>query len=115
MIKPSDPRELAIDLLPRSICSVQVAAVIADSHGIFAWGWNSAGTGLGEHAEAAAIRRASKRRLKGATIYIASQRRRISKPICSKPCPECWGRVESAHARKVVWREANGVWQEYWL
>lgn len=115
MNKPSDPRELAIDLLPRSTCTVQVAAVIADDHGIFAWGWNSAGNGFGEHAEAAAIRRASKRRLKGATIYIASRRRRNEKTVCSKPCPDCWGRVESTGARKVAWRESNGIWQEYYL
>ena len=38
MILPSDPRRLAVDLLPRSRCAVQVAAVIADSFGIFSWG-----------------------------------------------------------------------------
>ena len=66
MIKPADPRQLAVDLLPRSTCLVQVAAVIADKRGIFSWGWNSSGvTGYGEHAEAAAIRRANKRRLRG--------------------------------------------------
>ena len=56
MLKPRDPRELAIDLLPRSTCAVQVAAVLADANGIFGWGWNSAGSGFGEHAEAAAFR-----------------------------------------------------------
>src|SRR3990167_689683 len=33
MYKPSDPRELAIDLLPRSICAVQVAAVVCSAGG----------------------------------------------------------------------------------
>lgn len=33
-----DPRELVVDLLPRSSCAVQVAAVITDRHGIFSWG-----------------------------------------------------------------------------
>lgn len=116
MIKPDDPRELAIDLLPRSICAVQVAAVLADGHGIFAWGWNSVGNGLGEHAEAAAIRRANKKRLKGATIYIASQRKRNKKAICSKPCPSCWGVIEATLIGKVVWREMAEYdhWSEYW-
>ena len=110
------PRELAIDLLPRSICKVQVAAVLADNHGIFAWGWNSIGNGSGQHAETHAISRASRERLKGATIYIASQRRWNKKPITSKPCPDCWGHIESAWLKKMVWREAGGiVWQEYWL
>lgn len=115
MIKPKDPRELAIDLLPRSICRVQVAAVIADAHGIFSWGWNSVGNGDGEHAEAAAIRRSSRHRLRRATIYIASRRKRNKKMVCSKPCPECWGLLEGSGLRKVCWLEANGVWMEYWL
>lgn len=117
MIKPDDPRELAVDLLARSTCSVQVAAVLADRHGIFAWGWNSVGSGFGEHAEAAAIRRANKKRLgKGTTIYIASRRTRNKKMVPSKPCPDCWARIESAiPSGKVVWRESNGIWQEYWL
>lgn len=108
MIKPSDPRQLAIDLLPRSICSVQVAAVLADAHGIFAWGWNSVGSGLGEHAEAAAIRRASRKRLDGATIYITSKRRRNEKVITSAPCPECISRIKRAGIKTAWWNSYIG-------
>lgn len=109
MIKPSDPRQLALDLIPRSICAVKVAAVIADRQGIFSWGWNNSGDGFGEHAEAAAIRRANKKRLEGSTIYIAGLRDRNSKPVNSKPCPACerlvkkWGLI-------VVYRDSYGGW-----
>lgn len=106
MIKPRDPMELAIDLLPRSICSVQVAAVISDDTGIFSWGWNSVGNGFGEHAEAAAIRRANKKRIRGATIYVASQRARNEKVICSKPCPDCQGKINN-WGLKVVYRDVE--------
>lgn len=112
MIKPSDPRQLAIDLLPRSICSVQVAAVLADAHGIFAWGWNSVGSGLGEHAEVAAIRRASKKRLDGATIYVASQRTRTGKPILSRPCEDCAQLIKNWDITVKYRDNLGGWWKE---
>lgn len=109
MIKPRDPRELTEDLLPRSACAVQVAAVIADKHGIFSWGWNSVGQGLGQHAEAHAIQRANKRRLEGATVYVASRRRRNKKAVMSRPCEACAMLIAKWDMR-VVYREANGEW-----
>lgn len=111
MIKPSDPRKLAVDLLPRSICSVQVAAVIADDSGIFSWGWNSVGSGLGEHAEAAALRRANRSRLRYSTIYVASQRHRNSKTVLSKPCDDCMKRLIAAGLYLCYYRMANGRWE----
>ena len=110
MLKPSDPRQLAIDLLSRSICSVQVAAVIADDHGIFSWGWNSVGAGFGEHAEAAAIRRANKERLKEATIYVASQRNRNKKIVNSAPCIHCLNKIVN-RALRAQFRDADGEWK----
>lgn len=110
MIKPDDPRKLAVDLLPRSICSVQVAAVIADKGGIFSWGWNSVGSGFGEHAEAAAIRRANKKRLHGSMIYVASIRARNDKPVMSMPCPDCAQRIQAAGISTVFYRDGNGDW-----
>ena len=112
MVKPSDPRELAIDLLPRSTCTVQVAAVIADKHGIFAWGWNSPGNGFGEHAEAAAIRRASRDRMVGASIYVASRRMRNEKTILSMPCDKCASRCVKAEFKEIWYRDQNGLWRQ---
>jgi pyrimidine deaminase RibD-like protein len=109
MIKPRDPRELAIDLLPRSICSVRVAAVLADGYGIFCWGWNNPGEGFGQHAEAHAIMRANKRRLRWATIYVASERARNDKAIMSKPCVECQ-KLVSKWDLEVVYRNGKGEW-----
>jgi deoxycytidylate deaminase len=110
VIKPDDPRDLAIALLSRSTCSVQVAAVLADRHGIFAWGWNSVGSGYGEHAECAAIRRANRDRLVGATIYVASQRNRNKKPVLSKPCDACDSRIVKAEIGETFYRDQFERW-----
>lgn len=113
MDKSVDPGQLAIDLLSRSICSVQVAAVIVDRKGsIFAWGWNSCGSdGYGEHAECAAIRRANQRRLKHATIYVAARRRdrKWDKCVTAKPCLSCQYRLDR-WGLSVVFRDGKGVW-----
>lgn len=97
MLKNIPPKELAIDLLARSVCSVQVAAVIYDSYGIFSWGWNSLGPdGFGWHAEAHAISRANRQRLAGSTIAVASRRKKSGSIICSKPCDICMKRIIKA-------------------
>jgi deoxycytidylate deaminase len=109
MIKPDDPRQLAIDILERSICQVKVGACIADQNGIMGWGWNSVGDGFGEHAEAAAIRRSNRRRQVGATIYVAARRNNI---ITAKPCEDCARRIYGSWISKVVYRDQDG-WKEY--
>jgi len=110
MTKPNDPRELAVALIGRSICTVQVAAVLADSNGIFSWGWNSAGSGFGEHAEAMCMRRANKKRVPGATLYVAAVRRKSGNTILAKPCVEC--QPLAARCARVVYRDAGGRWIE---
>ena len=111
MIKPSDPRRLAIDLLSRSVCAIRVAAVIADNRAglgqsIFSWGWNNSGRdGYGEHAEMAAVRRANKRRLVGSAIYIAAKRGGI---ITAKPCSNCQRALRGYGLRWMVWRDREG-------
>jgi cytidine deaminase len=110
MIKPDDPRQLAIALLSRSTCQVQVAAVITDRQGIFSWGWNSSGRdGFGEHAEAAAIRRANKKRLEGSTIYVAARRSR-KKCITAKPCVDCAGWIRGVRIKNIIYRDGYGNW-----
>ncbi len=111
MVKPSDPRQLAIDLLPRSICSVQVAAVLAHKDGVYSWGWNSVGSGLGEHAEAAAIRRSKRGRIYAMTIYVASQRRRNGKTVNSKPCADCQ-KLLTKYMIDAYYRDADGEWKK---
>jgi deoxycytidylate deaminase len=110
MKKPASAKQLAVDILERSHCSVKVGAAIEDSTGILAWGWNSVGfDGFGMHAEAHAILRANKRRLAGATIYVATRRARNAKVLTSKPCPECDKLIRRWNLR-VVWRDNNGNW-----
>lgn len=111
MIKPDDPRELVLALLARSPCHVQVAAVLADRDGCFAWGWNSAGDGFGEHAEAACIRRANKRRLHAATLYVAARRRKSMNIVTARPCAGCAWTVRGVG--EVVYRDGEGVWHKY--
>lgn len=110
MIKPNDPRKLAEDILARSVCRVKVGAAIADSSGrILSWGWNSVSSGFGIHAEIHAIRRCNRDRLRGATIYVASQRKRNGKVVLSKPCDECRPVLDKWDLT-IVYRDANGSW-----
>jgi cytidine deaminase len=106
-------KQLAIDILGRSNCSVQVGASIGDNFGLFSWGWNSEGfDGYGLHAEAHAILRANRKRLRNATIYIASMRRRNGKFVPSKPCEDCQKLIDK-HNLRVIWRDNDGEWRDY--
>lgn len=90
----SSPRQLALDILPRSICAVGVAAVIYDKFGIVGWGWNSMGAdGMGEHAEIAAIRRCNRNRLDGSSIVVVGRRKRNQKWVVAFPCAQCQSRL----------------------
>lgn len=105
------PQHLVLDLLGRSVCAVQVACVIADKHGVFAWGWNHVGEGLGLHAEAHALSRANPKRLKGATVYVAAQRRKRRHPIVTaKPCEGCEQLLDAVGVHAVVYRDKDGLW-----
>lgn len=110
VIKPKDPRELAIAMMSRSVCNVQVGAVLADSWGIFSWGHNSSGfSGYGEHAEAHCLRRSNRRRVKGSTLYVAARRQRNSRPVTAKPCERCLQLI--TRCKHVTYRDGDGVWQ----
>lgn len=110
MNKGSDPKGLAIDLLDRSTCQVQVAAVIFDNHGIFAWGHNHMGfDGLGEHAECAAIRRSNRNRLRSSSIAVAGRRKRNAKIVVAFPCAECQARLIKVGISDV-WIQDNLKW-----
>lgn len=111
MVKPKDPRELAETLLNRSTCSVQVAAVIEDKHGLICgWGWNSSGAGYGLHAEAHAFLRTNKERLWLSTIYVAAIRKRNGKVVLAKPCSSCMCLINK-YMLKVIYRDTQGLWQ----
>lgn len=113
MIKPSDPRQLAVDLLDRSECAVQVAAVLGDDHGIFAWGWNSSGpTGFGQHAECHCILRANRDRAVGAVLYVAARRKRNARAVLAMPCDGCQRLIVWAEVGKVIYRCPDGKWKE---
>jgi deoxycytidylate deaminase len=104
-----NPQELVVELLKRSTCSVQVAAVLADKHGVFSWGWNSSGpTGMGEHAEAMCMRRANPARVPLATLYVAARRRKSRRAVLACPCVAC-ARIVLKCAY-VCYREKSGKW-----
>jgi len=104
-------RELARDLCRRPACHVQVAAVLCDRYGHpFAWGWNHAGNGMGEHAEAYALRRANPRRCVGATIVVYGQWRKHGHPVLAKPCPDCEQLLRHAGVRRIEYVTKNGTW-----
>lgn len=105
-----DPKEMIDDLLKRSICMVQVAAIVRDTHGNFGWGWNSVGRGFGEHAEVAAIRRSNRDRLKGCSLYVKGRRRRNGKVVLSMPCNACKAAIVSAGIKDVWYCTGEGEW-----
>ena len=77
------------------------------------WGWNGVGSGWGEHAEAAAIRRSNRRRLSGATIYVAAERFRNGHIVTARPCSECIRKIRRAGIGVVMYRNPNGEWWEF--
>lgn|SRR3990167_3447404 len=113
MRKPNDPKDLAVDLLRRSQCSVKVSAVLADAVGIVSWGRNHSGSdGMGCHAEVDCLRRANPKRIPGATLYVAAIRARNSKTITAQPCADCQRRIQ--RCQRVLWRDASGNWRALW-
>ena len=109
-MKKVSPRDLAVDLLDRSICSVQVAAVIYDNWGIYSWGWNSSGSGFGLHAEAHAIVRSNRSRLSKSALVVAGRRRKSGNTVLSLPCFECMKIIVGAGIRSVEYRDKGGAW-----
>lgn len=111
MDKNKDPRELVVQLLKRSGCAVQVAAVIEDDWGIHSWGWNHAGSnGYGQHAEAHAIDRLNKNRSTNSTLYVAARRKRNNRIVTARPCEDCQKLIDFWGFDRVVYRDGNGVW-----
>lgn len=111
----NDPEKLAIYAMSRSKCSVMVGAVIKDRVGIISIGWNSVGKGFGEHAEASAIRRANRKRLVGATIYVAASRGRNGKRLNSLPCEGCLRKIRKAGIIKWTWTSGEeSIWGMDW-
>ncbi len=110
-VKGKDPREIVQSLLKRSDCAVQVAAVLSDKKGVFAWGWNHMGSdGFGEHAEINCLKRANHNRIEGAVLWVASRRKKSKNPVCSKPCAACYPIVKQC--LYVVYRDKDGVWKK---
>lgn len=110
LVKGKDPREVAEALLTRSICNIQVAAVLADHFGIFSWGVNHAGPdGFGEHAEIHCLSRCNRRRLEHSTMYVAARRMKNGKAVIAKPCPACEHALR--YVKEVVWRDSDGEWK----
>ncbi len=107
----STPQQLALDLLDRSICSVAVASVVFDNHGIFGWGWNSSGgDGYGEHAEVAALRRCNHHRLDGSTIVVVGRRKRNRKVVVAFPCTDCLRRIVKVGIRVIYFQDKLENW-----
>lgn len=102
------PRDLAIDLLSRSTCKVQMAAVLSDKYGrIFSWGWNSGYV----HAEEMAIKRANPKRLSGAKITVVGRRGKNGNSVYACPCAEkCYPLIASKNIRYVDFRANSGLY-----
>ena len=106
------PRELALDLYKRSHCSVQVAAVLSDRRGIFAWGWNCTGRVRGIHAEEQALKRANPKRVAGSTLIIVGRRRKSGAFVYARPCEQmCMLLVRKRKIACVEFLTPCGDWE----
>lgn len=112
MIKPNDPKKLAIDIAFRSSCRIMMGAVIYDKRGIFSWGWNSSGfDGMGLCAERHAISRANPNRLNNSIICIAGFRRRNLGMVRGLPCELCESVISKVRIKTVIYLD-KGEWKE---
>lgn len=99
-------------MMYRSTAGYQVGSCIVDPSGrVMSWGWNGVGaTGYGLHAEAHAILRGNRTRMRGATLYVASRRKASGNAIYSKPCLGCQILIQAVKIARVYWREKDNVW-----
>lgn len=109
-VKGVSPANLAEDIMYRSICNVMTGAVIADSRGIFSWGWNHDVGGTGKHAEVHAIERANPARLPSSTIYVCGERKSSGNYVSAIPCEDCYRRIIDSGIASVYYRHKNGRW-----
>ena len=110
-LKSQDPTDVVIGLLERSSCAVQVAALVVDRNGIYAWGWNSSGDGYGQCAEAHCLSRANPKRLSESTMYVAARRQRNARTVTSRPCDRCQRIIKKVG--RVIYRDSIGIWTTY--
>jgi pyrimidine deaminase RibD-like protein len=96
-----------------------LGAVIVKGGAVMGIGWYklrnrpTVVAGCSEHAEQAALRRARKSDLNGATIFVA----RVGKggePRVARPCSECENALRAAGIKKVVYTHEDGkevIWK----
>jgi len=109
-LKDRHPSQVALAMMSRSICAVQVGACLVDSWGIYAWGWNSSGSGFGMHAEEHCLKRSNRDRWADSILYVAAQRRKSGNVVTARPCVECQKLIRKIGA--VIYRDGNGEWTE---
>lgn len=108
-VKGQDPKKVVLRLLKRSKCRVQVAAVLSDKEGVYAWGWNHEGAGFGEHAEVACLKRANHKRVPKSVMWVAARRKKSGNTVTARPCAACYPLVKQC--RYVVYRDKAGTWK----
>lgn len=106
------PEEIAETVSYRSTRNVRVGSCIIDTIGrVISIGWNHEGPdGLGECAEAFAIKRANRKRLVGASIYIFGQWGHSLNWVTAIPCSRCMALIRK-HDLHNVWHSGkDGKW-----
>ncbi len=91
-----------------------MAAVLSDSRGIFAWGWNHLGVDgeSGIHAEQHAIMRANPKRLKGARLTVIGKHRHNKNFVYARPCEEiCMALAKKQDIGIIEYLTKSGTWE----
>ena len=106
-------RQLAVELLERSSYGVQMAAVLSDGHGNFAWGWNyPSADGMTVHAEQYAVSRANPKRLTGARMTVAGRRKKSGNWVYSRPCEQkCLPLLRALGIAEIEFINKEGDWE----
>lgn len=105
-------RKLAEVIAGRSTRNVTVGVVIVDPQDrVISVGWNHEGPqGMGECAEAFAIKRANRKRLVGASIYVFGQWRHSSNWVTAIPCSRCMALIRKHGLRCIYHSTKDGKW-----
>ena len=105
------PKTICVDLLHRSPCRVQMAAVLVDQQQrVYSWGWNN----NYQHAEVHAIKRANPKRVSGSTLYLAGRRAKSGNWVYAFPCSsKCYKFVLRWGVTRLVSLGKDGVWTIY--
>jgi hypothetical protein len=122
-----EARDLALDLLSKSMCKQQHGAVLFKGNEILGYGWNRMivtddGCESGIHAERVVLQGLRRKTTYGATLVVAGRRKKSGRFLLSRPCEKrkpwkntlgdpCMCLVRSCGIRFIEYTLPGGGWE----